>query len=196
MTTVRPAGLQDVAGVYRVCLLTGASGEDASLRHSNPDLLGHVYAGPYLASAPEHALVAVDSEGVAGYCLVAPDTRAFESWAEQVWWPPLREQYPLAGTGADAELIAYLHHPPRADDDVVRLFPAHLHIDLLDRARGTGLGRLLIERQASLLRARGVAGVHLELAADNANARAFYAHLGFTRLAERDSSTVMGLPLR
>ena len=131
MTTVRAAGLQDAPGAYRVCLMTGDSGRDATALHHNPDLLGHVYVGPYLAGAPDHALVVVDPLGVAGYCLATPDTRAFEQWAEQHWWPALRDQYPNPGEPrADADLIRHIHAPGRAPADVVTLFPAHLHIDL------------------------------------------------------------------
>ena len=91
---IRPATIADLPGAYRVCLLTGDEGADASGLYANPDLLGHVYVGPYVVGEPGHALVVADRDGVAGYCLAARDTDAFAAWAEREWWPPLRRWFP------------------------------------------------------------------------------------------------------
>src|SRR5689334_5359729 len=100
---IRPATVHDLSGTYRVCLLTGDAGADATGIVLDPDLLGHVYVGPYLVGEPTFGLVPVDEHGVSGYLLAAIDTRAFEAWAEGAWWPVLRERYPLrAGDGVDA----------------------------------------------------------------------------------------------
>ena len=188
--------MRDLPGAYRVCLLTGDAGRDASTIYRNPELLGHVFVGPYVVGQPDLALVVADEAGIAGYALAAAETRAFERWAEEEWWPPLREQYPLTADGSpESELIELLHRPPFADDSVVVPFPAHLHIDLLERVRGLGYGRLLIERLLDELRRRGSAGVHLDVALDNPNAIAFYRHLGFDEVARGDGSMLMGLAL-
>lgn len=90
--SVRAATLHDLPGTYRVCLMTGDSGRDGTALFRNPDLLGHVYVGPCVVGQPDLALVVADAGGVAGYCLAASDSRAFEAWAEAEWWPPLREE--------------------------------------------------------------------------------------------------------
>ena len=69
MPVVRPALAMDIPGAYRVCLLTGDAGRDGSALFRNPDLLGHVYVGPYITGEPDLALVVADAEGIAGYCL-------------------------------------------------------------------------------------------------------------------------------
>ena len=99
VTTMREGTLHDLPGVYRVCRLTGHAGRDATSRHADPDLLGHLWAGPYLAFPEAVTRVIHDDQGVAGYCLAVPDTAAFEHWLETVWLPPLRERLPL-GSGA------------------------------------------------------------------------------------------------
>lgn len=201
MTAVIRAALpMDLPGAYHVCLLTGDSGKDGTALFRNPDLLGHVYVGAYIVGEPELALVVADEDGIAGYCLAAADTRGFEAWCEARWWPVLREQYPLppdgaAGATPDDELVAAIHAPSRAPDAIVRDYPAHLHIDLLERTRGLGFGRRLIERQLAALRERGVPGVHLDVASDNANAIAFYEHLGFAIVHPLETSILMGLRL-
>jgi len=196
MFRIRPATLQDLPGTYRVCLLTGDSGRDASTLYTDLDLLGHVYAGPYVVGRPGTELVLTDADGIAGYLLAADDTRAFEAWAAAEWWPALRERYPRRDDGTpEAELINLIHEPARAPDALVDEFPAHLHIDLLERARGHGLGRALVEQLLGDLRERGVPGVHLDVASDNLNGIAFYRHLGFGEVTAHPGSVLMGLHL-
>ena len=87
----------------------------------------------------------------------------------------------------DDELIGLIHEPERTPPEVTASYPAHLHIDLQERARGRGFGRLLIERLLDDLRARGVPGVHLGVDERNANGIAFYEHLGFIEVGARRS---------
>jgi GNAT superfamily N-acetyltransferase len=197
VTEIRRAVPHDLPGLYRVGLLTGDAGRDGSALYANPDLIGHVYVGPYAVGEPEHALVAADADGVGGYCLAARDTRAFAAWCEASWWPALRDQYPRRGDGSpDAALIDLLHAPPATPDELVDAFPAHLHIDLLERVRGTGVGRGLVERQLADLATAGVAACHLVAASTNANAIAFYEHLGWRILRRDADDCVMGIELR
>src|SRR5215210_5663001 len=152
MPHVRPASIHDLPGVYRVCLLAGDAGRDATSLVRDPDLLGQIYVGPYVVGEPDLALVVADDLGVGGYCLAAAD-------------------------------------------EVVDRYPAHLHIDLLERVRGAGFGRALVAKQLDQLRSRGATGVHLEVATENRNAIDFYRHLGFVELRERDDALVMGISL-
>jgi ribosomal protein S18 acetylase RimI-like enzyme len=195
MLRIEPARLHDLAAAYRVCLLTGDAGSDGSAIYRDPDLLGHVYVGAYLALGRGTQLVAVDEQGVAGYLLSADDTMAFEDWAEREWWPPLRERYPpLDDASPDARLIGLIHQPERAMPQVVAEYPAHLHIDLLERTRGSGMGRRLIEGLLDELRGRSVAGVHFGVDPHNTNAVGFYEHLGF-RVLDVSDGVLMGMKL-
>jgi ribosomal protein S18 acetylase RimI-like enzyme len=195
--SVRTALSPDVPGVYRVCLLTGDAGADATGRYRDPDLLGHVFAGPYLRAEPDLALVVVDEEGVAGYCLATPDTRAFEAWCEREWWPSLRARYPLPDDGTpDGRLVRWIHAPWSPPDAVVAGHPAHLHVNLLARARGTGLGRDLMERTMSALATRGAPALHVAVSARNEHALGFYRHLGFRELPYDGGAVFLGIDLR
>jgi len=197
MTEIRGAALHDLPGVYRVCLQTGDAGMDATSLFRDPDLLGSVYVGPYVVGEHELALVVADEEGVAGYCLAARDTVGFAAWAEREWWPALRTSFPRREPGTpDAEVIALFHEPPIAPPDIVEAYPAHLHIDLLERVRGGGWGRRLIERQLDQLAAVGVEACHLTVAPTNDNAINFYRHLGWTVLREGDGEWYMGIRIR
>lgn len=182
MIEIRPPALSDLPGMYRVCFAT--SGETLA---SNPDLVGHVYAGAYFAQHPDVARVIADDLGVCGYVLGSPDTRAFETWCEENWWPPLRAQYPLGSGGlADAEMIRSFHRPAVSPESVVAKYPAHLHINLLPRTQGSGYGRRLIDWMCNELAASGISGVHLGVAPENSNAIAFYEHVGFATVRADD----------
>ena len=187
MTAVlRSYALPDLPALYRVCLLTGDAGNDASAMYADPDLLGHVYLGPYLALEPSLAVVLADEAGVAGYAVGTADTTAFEARAEREWWPLVRERYPAPDgepATADQRLARLLWHRPTASEDLLGRYPAHLHIDLLPQVQGTGAGRRTMERLLELLAATGAPGVHLGVDPRNVRARGFYAHLGFQELA-------------
>jgi ribosomal protein S18 acetylase RimI-like enzyme len=196
MLRIEVARLHDLPGAYRTCLLAGDAGQDATDRFRDPDLLGHIYVGPYLARGIGTQLVLVDDEGSAGYLLSADDTADFERWAEAVWWPPLRSRYPRLRDGStDDELIELIHEPELTPPEITASYPAHLHIDLQERARGKGFGRLLVDRLLDDLRARGIPGVHLGVDERNENGIAFYEHLGFIEVGREPGGRLMGLVL-
>lgn len=78
---MRTATLHDLPGVYRVCRLTGHAGRDATSRHADPDLLGHLWAGPYLAFPEAVTRVIHDDQGVAGYLPRRPRHRGVRALA-------------------------------------------------------------------------------------------------------------------
>ena len=178
----------DAPALYRICRLTGDAGADASALHRDPDLLGEVYVGPYLHVAPALGFAALDEQGeILGYAVGSPDSVAFAAACEAAWWPALRTTYPRHGspgqaprTAADQRLVDMIHDPPAPDPDVAARYPAHLHIDLLPRAQGRGLGRLLMDALLTGLHAAGATGVHLGVDPANRAAIAFYEHLGFS----------------
>ena len=193
----RPGDLRDL---YRICLETGDSGTDATGLFRDPDLVGHIYAAPYGVLEPSQAFVAEDQTGVGGYCLAALDTRAFEQRMEQEWLPPLRLRYADPDVAErerwtrDQELAYVIHHPWRTEDDLIADYPSHLHIDLLPRIQGHGVGRQLMELQLATLLERGSRGVHLHVWPTNRRALSFYDHLGFSWL-RTSHSHVLGMRL-
>jgi ribosomal protein S18 acetylase RimI-like enzyme len=196
LRSYRPA---DHDPVYDICVRTGAAGEDAGPLLRDRALLGHVYAGPYLALAPELAFVVEDDDGVGGYILGATDTAAFEDRLEREWWPDLRRRYPTYRTDGEAVfddlLIALMHSPARTPADVVAAYPSHLHIDLLPRLQGQGWGRRLVDTLVERLRAAGSHGLHLGVATANTKAHAFYRAVGLTELSDDGVTLRFGMAL-
>lgn len=185
---------RDLAAAYRVCLATGEHGADATGLFDDPNLLGHLYAGPYLALEPAHAFVLRDGSDVVGYAIGARDTTAFEALCESSWWPPLRAMYPPGRSRPqrDANLVRKIHAPDRAPVEVLERYPSHLHINLLPAAQGGGHGRIMLETAVRSLFDAGSPGVHLGVARSNERAIGFYRHLGFERLRELPSALLMG----
>jgi ribosomal protein S18 acetylase RimI-like enzyme len=182
MAQIRGFRPDDFDTLYRICLGTGDAGADAAHLTRDPKLIGHVYAGGYAAISPETVFVAEDEEGVAGYILGPADTRAFEAQTEARWWPALRTRYPeAAGAPAslDERMCHLLHHPARVPDSIVEAYPAHLHINLLPRLRGLGIGQALVDRWRNAVAALGATGAHLVVGTRNARAVRFYRAYGF-----------------
>jgi GNAT superfamily N-acetyltransferase len=184
--------------LYDICLRTGASGEDATDLYRDPRLLGELYVGPYLRFAPTLAFVVDGDLGVSGYVLGALDTTSFDDACERSWWPELRRRYPrgtFPAESPDARLVGLIHRPPNPTAAAVAEFPSHLHIDLLPRAQGRGLGRLLMEGLFDALRAAGSPGVHLGVGTANVRAIGFYERLGFAVVVRRPEHLVMARPI-
>lgn len=88
-----------------------------------------------------------------------------------------------------------IHHPFAVPQTVVEAAPAHLHINLLPRLQGQGVGQALI---ATLLAALGRAGARrVHLGCDTANHRAlrFYDIYGFQRFDEGRNTVWMTLDI-
>jgi GNAT superfamily N-acetyltransferase len=179
--TLRRARPTDSAALYDICRLTGDAGRDASAPGRDPHLLGHLYAAPYLAFAPMFAWVAEDEAGVCAYGLAAPDTGRFYQWMAQQWLPTIRECYVGEAHPADAALLRQLHADPILD---VRLqaWPAHLHVDILPKAQGYGLGSRLMSALLGDLAGAAVPAVHLGVDRRNERALAWYGRFGFAEL--------------
>jgi ribosomal protein S18 acetylase RimI-like enzyme len=182
---IRPYQPDDLDDVYDICLRTADDGADGTALFRDPKMPGHRYAGPYAAFEPSLAFVAEDSDGVAGYTLGALDTRAFEERLERDWWPALRARYPQPGPDAglstpEQYAINDIHEPWATADELATGFPSHLHIDLLPRLQGRGIGRRLITMMIETLHDLGSPGLHLHVSRGNEKAAGFYRHLGFT----------------
>jgi ribosomal protein S18 acetylase RimI-like enzyme len=178
MAEIRPYRARDLDELYAICLATGDAGQDATDLYRDPKLLGHVYAGPYGVFAPECCFVVEDEKGVGGYVIGTSDTREFEERLEREWWPDLRARYPDPGKTAatpDERMQRLIHRPGRTPPRIAEPYPAHLHIDLLPRLQGRGLGRAMIDRW------REAVGkpAHLGVGTRNERAVRFYRAYGF-----------------
>lgn len=186
---LRSAMAEDHAALCVVCLKTGDSGQDATAREDDPDLLGLIYAVPYQVYEPDFAFVVDGPNGVCGYIFGAPDTPGIYATMEAEWFPPLAARLIDPGPdeskwrGSDWARRA-IHHPEFVYPEVLHRYPAHGHIDLLEEARGRGIGRRGMEHVMAKLKRAGAKGMHLQVSPVNRKAQGFYRKLGFEVLKD------------
>jgi ribosomal protein S18 acetylase RimI-like enzyme len=190
---IRPAAPGDQRGAYDVCVKTGDYGRDSQpFYQDDPDALGRVFVGPYLAFEPDLSLILEDDLGVCGYAFGALDSHAFYARYEAEWRPDLCARFPAPeGNPSGWTRVQHVYHSYHHADyfcpEPYEWYPSHLHIDLLPRAQGRGYGRRMIERIMDTLRARGSPGAHLGVSTLNTRAFGFYQHLGFRELMRMGS---------
>lgn len=199
---IRPARPGDKPGAYYVCLKTGDHGKDGEpFYREDPDALGRIFVGPYLEYEPELSLILEDDQGICGYAFGAFDSRHFYARYEAEWRPALASQFPEPKGDRTRwnrlqEVYSWYHHPDYFCPEPYAQYPSHLHIDLLERARGRGYGRRMMEQVMDKLRHRGSPGVHLGVSVRNEPAFGFYKRLGFRELVRQDDVIYMGKSLR
>ena len=158
-----------------------------------------------LAEPPNDASATSHESRAVGYLLLAPSTEEHYHRVDSEYLPSLPKDEPLCAPPGPSEdptkpqgylaiaMRSLLHSPleelARLEtkySGLLKMCPAHLHIDILDGYQGHGWGKRLIEDGMEHLRQLGVKGVHLSMAEDNARARRFYEErCGFRRWREK-----------
>jgi ribosomal protein S18 acetylase RimI-like enzyme len=196
MAEIRALRREDRDALYAICLKTGDAGQDATALYRDPELLGHLYAGPYAALEPESAFVLEDDAGIGGYIVGARDTYAFETRLEAEWWPGLRARYPDPEAWPEPErrLAQSLHKPWRTPKRITEAYPSHLHINLLPRFQG-GWGGRMMDTWLAAMRERGSPGAHLGVGMRNERAVKFYLRYGFKEFQRWNDVLMLGIGL-
>ena len=167
--------------------MTGFMGEPADWYWRDAPSFADVFSGYYTDAEPSSALVAVDDhDDVVGYLLGCLDSRS--AWRiERVIGRLMVRRALLIRPGtagffwrsiADVAVDARRHRLPTGHVDTTR-WPAHLHINLLPSARGSGVGAALMRAWLDRLDNLAVPGCHLETMAENTGGLAFFTAMGF-----------------
>lgn len=175
-------------------MVTGKAGGDATGLWSNDDLLPDVFVDPFVTMAPETCwTVELDGRPV-GFLVSTLDTAAFADRWRTEWTPEFATRHSrVAHDPAEQWLRDFGYDPAWMLGPQVSAYPAHLHIDLLPEAQGSGYGRGLMRQLGLAAVAAGVPGIHLGMARDNLPALAFYKRLGFTELPYETDALMLGI---
>ena len=184
---IRQAKISDMDDLYDICIRTGNYGEDARNLYNNHVALVIYYVVPYVALEQDLAFVLEDKLGICGYVLGTKDTKIFFKKMTEEWLPKYQTLFPMPEGdpeiwNMDQKIIALIHNPRVSIPDSLNNFPAHLHIDLLPRARKKGNGRRMIETLHEKLQILGIKGVFLDVGINNLNAQSFYEKIGYKKL--------------
>jgi ribosomal protein S18 acetylase RimI-like enzyme len=194
--TIRRYRETDLAAVYDICVRTAEAGQDARGKYQSDDLMGDLFAGPYVYLDPQVAFVLASAERTVGYIVGTPDTAAFARAYRDRWIPRLAGRYqvpPQPPVSPDEQMLALHYRPERLLWPGLPQYPAHLHIDLLPAFQGAGYGRALMATFCDAVARAGAVGVHVTVVADNVPAIGFYRRLGFEPLAVDDPGPVVYL---
>jgi ribosomal protein S18 acetylase RimI-like enzyme len=194
---IRPYRPSDLESLYKICLLTGDSGKDASDIYEDPKLLGHFYAAPYAVLEPELTFIVTLNKQPSGYILGTRNSEGFRKRSESEWFPNLRQQYPLPkedDISADANIIRLIYKGYILKKELAD-YPAHLHVDLLPNIQGKGLGKKVMLTFIDNLRQLKVSALHLEVGKKNLGAIGFYKKMGFHKIIEYEHSIAFGIIL-
>jgi GNAT superfamily N-acetyltransferase len=188
MLEIRPFRPADLEALYGISLATGHEGGDASNLYDDGRLIGLIYSAPYAVLEPQLALVAEDVEGVAGFAVGTLDTERWHERLEAEWWPKLRWEYadpsaiPSIKWSADQRRAFAIHHPERHPQQVVAVYPAHLHLNLSPRIQGRGTGTFLFSEWIARASQQGAKGIHVGVNRANTRAVRFWCKQGFDQL--------------
>jgi ribosomal protein S18 acetylase RimI-like enzyme len=194
--TIRRYRETDLAAVYDICVRTAEAGQDARGKYQSDDLMGDLFAGPYVYLDPQVAFVLASAERTVGYIVGTPDTAAFARAYRDRWIPRLAGRYqvpPQPPVSPDEQMLALHYRPERLLWPGLPQYPAHLHIDLLPAFQGADYGRALMATFCDAVARAGAVGVHVTVVADNVPAIGFYRRLGFEPLAVDDPGPVVYL---
>lgn len=190
----------DLDSLYEICLLTGDAGQDATSLYAEPKLLGALYSAPYGVLEPDLTVVVEDDQGVAGYIVGTPDTRAFAARQEAEWWPQWRQRFPEPRLPSDAwtpdqQRLFSIYHPSMGPADIVDAYPAHIHMNLLPRLQGAGMGSALLKEWIARAEGIGVRAIHLGASQSNIRGVAFWQGRGFEPLRTVGRTVWFGMRL-
>lgn len=139
----------------------------------------------YTDEEPDSLYVATIDDVVVGYLTGCMDTSSAPRTVERVI--PILDRYDLwthpgvAGYLLRSKMDSLQDKERPTGDLLDPRWPAHLHINLLPEARGTGLGAALMEQWQNHLKQANVPGCHLGTMAENRRAITFFEKMGFEK---------------
>ncbi|MFF8767302.1 GNAT family N-acetyltransferase [Nocardiopsis dassonvillei] len=145
-----------------------------------------IYLDPYMDHVPESLLIALVDGRMAGYLTGCPDPSAMPGESE-LMDRAIREHRLALRRGPAAffaralldTAVSALRRRPTAGELSDPRWPAHLHVNVESRARGTGVGAALVREWQERLREQGSRGCHLQTLVENTGAVRFFARAGF-----------------
>jgi ribosomal protein S18 acetylase RimI-like enzyme len=134
---------------------------------------------------------------VVGYLAGCMDTAAMTPSTDELMKAVIRKHWLILFRPGTAGflyrgLFDGIRDRERASGDFIDpRWPAHLHINLLPAARGTGLGAALMERWLDQLKEADSPGCHLLTLVENTRALSFFEKMGFRK--HGDPTLVAGI---
>ena len=192
---VRPYSPRDEAAVRRICFETALYGQSMQPLLDDVDLVSEAFVGYYLQSEADNVLVAMDRGEVAGYLCACLDTERFERRFARRVAPRLLGRFLVRGYWLRFRIwclfasgVRYALRWRATHDDVLRAYPAHVHLNIDAQHQRRGLGGRLLDEGLERMRRDGTPGVHIST--DTEGGRHIFARAGFVLLKSYDIQSV------
>ena len=196
--SLRLATPKDLPNLLQICLKTSDAGADGSDLYTLKELVGDIYVTPYVLHQPEFAYLLEVDGTASGYVLGVLDTAQFERDLAANYWPKAVRKYSQIQQSlseSDKRLLDLLFSIKKTTEDILSLFPSHLHIDILEPFQGRGYGKEMINHLLEELTISGSSGVHLHVSSKNLRAHAFYKKLGFDEISVFKDELILAIHL-
>jgi ribosomal protein S18 acetylase RimI-like enzyme len=184
---IRTFGESDRAALRDLFGRAGEGSPSASL-WGHKESEAAVYLTPYMDLEQDSLFIAVVDGELTGYLTGCLDSSAFPSETERLEQAVRKYRLIFRPKPAaffarglfDVAISAIRRQPTAADFDDAR-WPSHLHINVLPKVRGTGVGSALMTRWFDRLMESGSRGCHLQTLVENSRAVLFFERMGFER---------------
>lgn len=185
MPIIRTARKADLADAEYICIQT--AGGILRKNKKMEKITALMFSTYYINEETEHCFVLEDNGNAVGYILCAPSAKRF---AKRYRKDNLKK---IADLSALWAFFAFF--TPVKYSLLGGKYPAHLHIDILEKYQSSGYGKQLMSALLKHLKESGVKGVMLSCSADNSRAIAFYKKFGFKKIISAFGGTLMGKEL-
>ena len=197
--TIRKYKAKDRNSLIDICYHTGYMGEDCEVKggrnhFTDKKLFGLLFCQYYLDNEPENCFVAEVNGRVVGY-IIGTLNSSFQSKRFATTMilkiifrlffitliKHVRDFFMLMGLiVVGVKIVGESPDPSNiSPEQLLKEYPAHLHINLLEGYQRKGLGSQLMNEFTMHLKKHGINGVHLETSTQNKKAIPFYRKQGF-----------------
>ncbi len=183
---IRPYEAKDRDAVCRLAWETADQGRPLLPAAYDREIVVDILTRYYIERAPHSLLVAESGAEVVGYLSGCPDTRDYEHFMR----PRVIPSVVMRGIGKGLlwqkatwkifwAAVATWRRGGFRIKELLKTYPAHLHVNVCETFRGEKAGRRLVEEFLARLNVAGIKGVHAMVREDNPNGRAFFEQMGF-----------------
>lgn len=185
MVNIREAKQDDIDRVKYICIQT--ADEKAKTDKSTGEIIANTYSTYYIREEPETCFVLEDDGLVVGYIICSANVKNFRKNFRKTDLKKIKKINRISAIESWFIPLPYMIFK--------RIYPAHLHINLLEDYQGKGYGTELMNALLFKLKGMGVKGVMLLAAADNKGAVEFYKKHKFKILITAFGGVAMGKKL-
>lgn len=190
---IRPYEPRDRAALRAIACDTADSGNPVERFFPDREVFADALTRYYTDIAPEATWIAEQGGEAVGYLTGCFDTRRylrtmafriglaafFKALGRGSLWHPLTRKLISAN-------FADWFRSSRRQELPLKEYPAHVHINLRQTARGGGVGKQLLEAFLRQAKSADIVGVHANVSEDNAGGRKFFEKFGFVPLGREN----------